>query len=486
MGSNRNGLPGQRRSHPCCPELRRSRTAADAGFDDDYIHVPLGRFLAPIVYRVSGMPSCRFSTDFLWGAATSAHQVEGNNFGNDWWEAETSGRLPHRSLEACRHYDLFEQDFDLARKFGHSAHRFSIEWSRIQPEEGRWDPGALLHYQRVVGGLRDRGIEPIVTLHHFTNPLWLARRGGWARAETVHHFTRYVERVASSLDEVRYWVTINEPTIYAKHGYVYGDWPPFRKGDWLASFWVLRNMARAHVRAYEILHERQPNAQVGLAHSAPWIVPCDPGSTRDRLAVAIRDFLLNRAFFLLTSGWSGALSRHFDFLGLNYYARTVVKAGHAGVAAVWGEECFDDHHLDRWGYSDMGWEIHPPGLKGVLERFATLGLPLLITENGLATHDESLRRAFLKEHLVALGQAIESGVNVFGYLYWSLIDNFEWAHGREPRFGLVEVDYESQRRIPRPVADDFTAVCTTHRLDLTPEPTDRKAAPDRSMDERPA
>ncbi|MGH3042280.1 MAG: family 1 glycosylhydrolase, partial [Gaiellaceae bacterium] len=237
------------------------------------------------------MSTYDFPTDFLWGAATSAHQVEGNNFGNDWWEAETSGRLAHQSLEACRHYDLFEQDFDLAQRFGHSAHRFSIEWSRIQPEDDRWDPGALLHYQRVVGSLLDRGIEPILTLHHFTNPLWLARRGGWTRPETVDHFSRYVERVASGLDGVRYWVTINEPTIYAKHGYVYGDWPPFRNGDWLASFRVLRNMARAHVRAYEILHERQPGAQVGLAHSAPWIVPCDPESIRDRLAAAIRDFL---------------------------------------------------------------------------------------------------------------------------------------------------------------------------------------------------
>jgi beta-glucosidase len=163
----------------------------------------------------------------LWGAATASHQVEGGNHWNDWWEAETSGLLPHRSGAACDHYRLYENDFDLARDLGHNAHRFSIEWSRIEPESEVWNEASIEHYARVLQALRDRGIEPVVTLHHFTNPAWFARAGGWLSPGCEQRFARYVEYVASHLPGVKYWITINEPTVLVKHGYATGDWPPF-------------------------------------------------------------------------------------------------------------------------------------------------------------------------------------------------------------------------------------------------------------------
>ncbi|HUP00986.1 MAG TPA: glycoside hydrolase family 1 protein [Gemmatimonadota bacterium] len=414
-----------------------------------------------------GTSAFHFPAGFLWGAATSSHQVEGNNRWNDWWESEQSGILPYRSGEACRHYTLYEHDFDLAQAWGHNAHRFSIEWSRIEPEEGRWNDAAVAHYQDVVTALRARGMEPIVTLHHFTNPAWFARRGGWLQRDSPLLFSRYVQRVASSLKDVRYWLTINEPTVYAKRGFVAGDWPPFVKRSWLKAARVIRNMARAHVAAYRALHgPGWGNVRVGFAHSAPWIVPCDPTRPRDRTAAWLRDFLLNRAFFRLIDsplGRGRSRRRPLDFVGLNYYARTVVRGGD-GIAAWIGEECRLDHHPDRRAFSDIGWEIYPRGLAAVLVRFSSLGLPLMITENGLATADEELRRVFLREHLAAVAEALERGADVIGYLYWSLIDNFEWALGRQARFGLAEVDHRTQRRISRPAAAEYASVCRSNRL----------------------
>ncbi len=406
----------------------------------------------------------QFPDGFLWGAATASHQVEGGNRWNDWWEFEQAGRVPEPSGEACRHYELYQQDFDLARRWGHNAHRFSIEWSRIEPEEGRWSADALAHYRDVVAALLDRGLEPVLTLHHFTNPLWFARRGGWLRRGSVALFARYVEQVARNLEGVRYWITINEPTVYAKQGFVNGDWPPGEKGSWIKAASVLRNMARAHVAAYRILHAQRPNARVGFAHSAPWVQPCDPTRSFDRIAAWLRDLLWNRAFFRLVGATTrDRHRRNLDFIGINYYARTVVRWRPRAAAMLVGEECLDRHHSDR-KFSDLGWEIYPTGLLRILEKFSSLGLPLMITENGIATCDENLRRSYLREHLVALGEAVNRGIDVIGYLHWTLMDNFEWALGRQPRFGLAEVDFQTQQRIPRPAAEEYALVCRTSRL----------------------
>jgi len=414
--------------------------------------------------EASGTRVASFPAGFLWGAATSSHQVEGDSRWNDWWPHERAGRLPHASAEACRHYELYEADFDMARSWGHNAHRFSIAWSRIEPREGHWDEAATAHYQDVVDALLSRGIEPIVTLHHFTNPAWFADRGGWARRDSADLFCRYVERVASSIRGVRYWITINEPTVYAKHGFVVGDWPPFRRNAWLGAARALRGMARAHARAYEILRRLGPESRVGFAHSAPWIEPCDRSRVGDRGAAYLRDLLLNRAFLALIDP-PRRHPRRLDFLGINYYARTIVRRRKM-LAPPWGEECLSAHHLDRGPFSDTGWEVYPPGLLAILEKFSRLGLPLMITENGVATGDENLRSAFLREHLAAVGHALERDIDVIGYLYWSLIDNYEWGLGTTARFGLAAVDFETQRRTARPAAMEYASVCRDNRLAL--------------------
>jgi beta-glucosidase len=411
-----------------------------------------------------------FPTAFLWGASTSSHQVEGNNHGSDWWEYEQSGRLPCKSGEACRHYQLFEKDFDLARSWGHNAHRLSIEWSRIEPSEGRWDTNATAHYRQVIHALRERRLEPVVTLHHFTNPAWFSQRGGWLRRDSARLFARYAEYMVENLGaEVRYWLTINEPTVYVMQGYINGEWPPCLQSAWIKAAVAFRNLSRAHVIAYRVLHRNRPDVLVGFAHNALLIVPCNPARIRDCLAAALRELLLNRSFFYLIGALPLILRQaagSLDFLGLNYYTRAIVRSTGLGLGAFLGRVCRIPHHGDRGPISTTGWEVYPPGLRVVLERFSKLGIPLLVTENGLATDDEALRRKFILQHLESLADALEKGVHVIGYLYWSLIDNYEWKLGTEARFGLAAVDFTTQERRPRPCVEDFSRVCRENRLPL--------------------
>jgi beta-glucosidase len=409
----------------------------------------------------------RFPHGFLWGTATSAHQVEGDNQASDWWEYEQQGRLRHQSGDACRHYQEYERDFDLAQSLGQNAHRFSIEWSRIEPVPGGWDEGALEHYQRVVAALRIRNLEPLVTLHHFTNPAWFLRRGGWTRRDSVDLFARYVRRVADALaPSVKYWLTINEPIVYVMEGYILGEWPPRLTRAWMRAAIVLRHLARAHGVARRLLRERRPDAMVSFAHSAPVIQPCDPARLRDRWAAALRDAVLNRAFFRLIGARPNAArpTEALDFVAINYYTRQVVRSAGVGLGTLVGRDCRQPHHGDDGPRSDMGWEVYPAGLTHTLERFSRYGVPIIITENGIATDDDRLRRTFVKLHVAAMGEAIDRGVDLRGYCHWSLIDNFEWAYGRTVRFGLAAVEFATQERTLRPSAHEFAQVCRDNRV----------------------
>jgi beta-glucosidase len=412
----------------------------------------------------------RFPETFLFGAATAAHQVEGDNHHSDWWQAEQAGRVPFASGAACRHWQLFREDFALARRFGHNAHRFSIEWSRIEPEPGCFDAVALAHYLEVVDELHRLGLEPIVTLQHFTLPRWFAARGGWLARDSAALFARYVEWLAGRLaHRVRFWITINEPTVWAKHAFVRGDWPPNRQGEWRAAAHAILAMARAHRRAFAILHRHRPDAMVGIAHSAPFVEPARPAHRGDRFVAFLRELALNRLPLAL-------VRRQLDFLGVNYYTRALVFQDKGGLSWLFGRDWPHAHGSAPRRFSDMGWEIYPEGLEHQLRRLARLGLPLLVTENGLATTDETLRTRFLEDHLAAVARALAAGVPVLGYLWWSLFDNFEWDSGFAPRFGLFETDYTTFDRRPRPVAFRFAEIIQSRRLKPAPRPPVAPAA----------
>ncbi len=429
------------------------------------------------------MSEFTFPSGFLWGTATSAHQVEGNNTNNDWWAWEQAGRVKEPSGLACDQYRRFRDDFDLAKALGHNAHRFSVEWSRIEPREGEFDDAAIAHYQEVVRALRERGLEPIATLHHYTNPLWLAARGGWANPQIVDCFARYTRRIVEALGgQVRYWLTINEPMVYAVMHYLDGVGPP-GKQDLSLFFRVIEHLLRAHAASYRVIHEVAASSgwhtMVSLAQHAQPFVPCRRWWVVDRVIARLTERIYNqRCLDALTEGvWRvpgrpavriPEARQTLDFLGMNYYGRVFLRQGSFGGKQWLGSRCSTRHHREVAERNMMDWDIYPPGLSDIIRWALPYRRPILITENGICTLDDTQRERFIVRHLAYAARAIQKGIPIMGYLYWSLIDNFEWAHGFGPRFGLVEVDYATQERRVRHSARWFAHVCRTNRLQEVP------------------
>ena len=413
---------------------------------------------------------------FLWGTSTSSHQVEGNNTANDWWEWEIQGKLKEASGPACDHYRRYESDFDIVAKLGQNAHRFSIEWSRLEPEENAWDEEAFRHYERVLKALHERGLEPVVTLHHFTNPLWYTRKGGWLNKKTPFYFARFTQKCVERFGKyVRFWVTINEPLVYLYHGFFAGLWPPGIK-SFTSSMKVFRNQLRAHVAAYQVIHnyykkELNLPVWVSIAKHLSHFMPCNQNSWKDRLTVKLRSWLFNdlflnaavSGFFMLPGQLPEFLKARntLDFIGVNYYTRDFIRFGGSFVGEKgMGVSCEKTHHPTETGELNMmGWEVYPEGLYHVLKKLKRFNLPVVITENGIATLDDNQRAHFIQNHLSEVGRAAKEGINIQGYFYWSLLDNFEWAHGFGPRFGIVEVDYQSQTRKVRESAYVLRDMC---------------------------
>jgi len=425
------------------------------------------------------MAEFTYPSGFLWGTATSAHQVEGNNIHSDWWAWEQAGRVRERSGLACDHYRRYPQDFDLAVELGTNAHRFSVEWARIEPKEGQWDDEALAHYVDVVKALRQRKLEPIVTLHHFTTPQWLVEKGGWAKPESVDAFARYARRIVAALgSSVRYWVTINEPLVYVRMHYTEGIGPPGAR-NMRQALAVIEHLIRAHAAGYKIVHEAaqpgQPTPMVSIAHHIPAFHPCRPWWPMDVWTTKRTDKLFSTAFLdALTEGrWSvpGVASwripeaeQTLDYLGVNYYGRQFLRW--MPVPGNWPASSCDLGHHPRQvpERTSLGWDVHPQSFYEILLSCRRLKLPILITENGAYMTDDERRWSFLLRHLQAMVRAMQSGARVIGYCYWSLLDNFEWAEGFRPRFGIIEMDYATQQRTIRGSGRRYAEICRSNRL----------------------
>jgi beta-glucosidase len=420
----------------------------------------------------------QFPDGFLWGAATAAHQVEGDNTNNDWWAFEQQpGAIWHgdRSGLACDWWRHAERDFDLMAAMGHTSHRLSVEWSRIEPDAGVFDAAAVARYREMLTGLRARGIEPMVTLFHFSSPLWLARRGGWRNPEVVGHFRRFVRHVVQELgDLVTLWCTVNEPNVYAALGYLLGEDAPGEKSLALY-FRVLRHLLLAHAAAYRVIHAAQGDARVGLVKNMQIFEPLDPN---DRVAdglVRLLDYLFNEITLRAVTdgrlrfplrfgpGTHGPLVDSLDFWGVNYYSRQRVAlrrdGKHLGVLhATPGAETSDHGRHGTYG------EVYPAGMYRVLKRVAGFGKPIYITENGLPDADDDQRPRFLLTHLAQVQRASAEGADVRGYYHWTLTDNFEWAEGWALRFGLLALDKASQVRTPRPSARLYSEIVRANAI----------------------
>jgi beta-glucosidase len=390
--------------------------------------------------------------EFLLGAASSAHQVEGNNTKNDWWKYEQMGRLPE-SGEACDHYNRYEEDFLLAKKIGLNAMRISIEWSRIEPAEGKWNSKEIEHYKKVLQNLKKLGFTRMVTLHHFTLPKWVADFGGFETKRGVEAFARFSWFVAENLGhEIDLWCTINEPRVYAGQGYARGIWPPFKK-NYLQALNVYLKLIDAHKAAYRAIKEVQPESKVGVVENLPYNEPFYKKHVFDRALTKVVDFF--SGYYFLTR-----ILRESDFIGVNYYFYHRLKFHHKHIGLDANrnreEELRADH--SEFSRSDMGWRLLPEGLYYILKQLKRYNKPIYITENGLADEKDEFRYDYIKRTLKCMKDAMAEGIDVRGYFHWSLTDNYEWADGFWPRFGLCEMDYETQKRTIRKSAKIFKQI----------------------------
>lgn len=403
-----------------------------------------------------------FPPNFFWGASTSSHQVEGANH-NQWsvWElanakqmARTAGQRldwqsnweeikvqaedPNNYISgiAVDHYHKYKQDFDIAKKLNMNAFRFGIEWSRIEPSEGRWDQKEIEHYRSYIIELRKRGLEPILNIWHWTNPVWFEKKGGFTKRENIKCFEKFVQKIANEFgDELYYVITLNEPNVYMSFSYGLGWWPPQQK-SWLKAVWVYYNLTIAHKRSYRILKHKNPQLQVGIAPQLANIQPKRPHNLTDIISTKWMLYYWNWWFLNRTK-------KQQDFLGFNYYFTDYYKNLRR-----------DDPGVPT---NDMGWYMEPEGLHGLLVRVWTrYRKPIMITENGVADANDQYRQWWIEESIIAMERALSEGVQVVGYLHWSLLDNFEWASGWWPKFGLVEVDRKNgMKRTIRPSAKWF-------------------------------
>ena len=395
-----------------------------------------------------------FPKKFLWGASVSAHQVEGG-LHNQWtvWELENAKALSvqaeyhYNDLEswpqakqlaklsanyvsgrATDHFRRFETDFDLAKQLRLTAFRFSIEWSRVEPEEGMWNAEAIDYYKQYVAALRGRGLEPVMTLFHFTLPVWFAQQGGFEKRSNIHYFVRFAEKIVSELGgSVRYILTINEPEVYAFESYEKGHWPPAHLSFWQA-LKVYRNLAVAHNRVYTTLHELRRTYKISYAKHSIYMYPGDD-AWLTRMSAGLGQWLFD-------DYWIRKTIKKADFLGITWHTSQ----------RVYGYRV----HNPEQRMSDLGTSMDPGDIEHSLARlYQKYKKPLLITGNGVADGEDSFRKWWLSETVMAMQRAIRSGVPVIGYIYQSLTDGFEWDKGRWPRFGLYKIDYRTLERTPR-------------------------------------
>ena len=432
-----------------------------------------------------------FPAGFLWGAGTSAYQVEGGSTNSQWCEFEKAGGIKtgEPSGRACNWWEDAERDFDLAQAMGLNSLRLSVSWARIEPEEGIFNPAAIERYRQMLAALIERNIRPMVCLHHFDNPSWFERKGAFLSGDCVSDFTRFVKFTVTELyDLCSDWLTFNEPNVYAVTGYLDGEHPPALQGHIADYFNVLVNMARCHASAYRTIHGLQQGAMVSFANH--FIIFTEANRQLfDRLAARIASDFFNNIFINMVAGRKAlpftGLNRYlmqvkdtWDFIGVNIYGgidvafditkpgmgftkRLTPKNGHTGDLTPSGNAMFG--------------EIYPQGIRIVVEKLAKYNKPFFILENGVPDRADTLRRWVIATAVKAMHDLIRRGHRILGYHHWTLVDNFEWTFGYSMKFGLVELDPATQARQPRPSAAFYAEIIKENGL--TPDMM-RKYAPD--------
>lgn len=400
--------------------------------------------------------TAEFPDGFLFGTAQSAHQVEGGNTNSDWWQWEHQAGTPCRqpSGDACDFYHRYREDIVLMAGFGFNAFRFGIEWARIEPAEGEFSQAALDHYRRVLAACHEHRITPIVTFHHFTLPRWLQELGGFSSERYPALFARYCDRAAAALgDLIAYACTINEPEGLGEGGFILGVNPPGRKNDIDGMWRVVEHALEAHRLGAAAIRTRA-RIPVGVALALPDLLYEDgalPGDTHVELNSQVSDRFFD-------------LARDDEFIGVQTYTRNRFgPEGPRGPHVEWGK----GPPVETADITQLGQEVYPPALGNTIRRAwkSTGGTPILVTENGIGTAHDEKRIAFLEASLKEVQGCLAEGIDVRSYLYWSLLDNFEWSLGYAATFGLVAVDRQTFARRPKPSAYWLGAVARRRTVD---------------------
>lgn len=414
------------------------------------------------------------------GSATAATQIEGGDTNSNWYHWSQAGNIANgeSSIVASDHYHRYLEDIALMQEMHHDIYRMSIEWSRIEPTNGQWSQAGVDHYRAELEALLRAGIRPLVSLHHFSHPQWFEAIGQWTSAEAVYYFTRFVKKVVTDLgDLISDYCTINEPNVFALGSFIYGYYPPGKKGDIVSYLRASRNMIKAHIASYNLIHtQRQAmgyqDSQVGIAMHLTYM-EAKSGSVVAKLSKRMLDYVFHQIFLngmvdgclTFPFGWGTKKGKRYaDYMGINYYSRHVVHPS-ANPAMLFGEVKVDEQ-VPKERLNDMGWEIFPEGLHYLLKaNYQRYQLPIYITENGIPDSDDVKRSQFIYDHLQQIERLIAEGVDVQRYYHWSLLDNLEWHDGYTPRFGLVAVDYTDQSRTIRDSGRFYGEICRTKGVD---------------------
>lgn len=399
--------------------------------------------------------------DLLLGVATASTQIEGGDKNNTWYDWTKNGDKTKDGTNpflANSHWENYKEHIDLMEELHLQIYRMSIEWSRIEPNEGEFDESAINHYRDEISYLLEKGIKPLVTLHHFSNPIWFEKKGGFKKKKyAIECFKRYTRYVVSHLsDLVNEWCTINEPNVYVINSFMFGQWLNEER-SFHTSMKVLRALGKCHVEAYKIIHEIQPDARVGIALNITYFIPMRPKKLVDRFGCWFNDRGFNLAIcyamaydkLIFPLGWSPKKGNYFDYLGINYYTTNAVKK-------------MTTYFPEGGTYNDMGWIITPENFRKVLLRFHNLfkDKDIYITENGTPDRRDAFRPQYIRDHLYALADLDF----VKRYYYWTFMDNFEWKEGQGPCFGLVEYHYEDKTYTPRPSAYLYKEIIDKHEI----------------------
>lgn len=424
-----------------------------------------------------------FPVSFLWGCATAPTQVDGGDVNSDWyhWCLEKNKIADGSScLTACEHWQHYEEDFTLMQQMGMQTYRLGTDWSRFQGEAGApFDMAALHHFRQILQSLLDKNITPLITLNHFSIPQWWLRKGGWTREENLTEYYEFVDFLIEGVgDLVHLYITHNEPNVYALFAYLKGLWPPGKSGltGLRAHNRVLRHIVMAHFHTYDRIREIHAkhawqSPEISIAKHIRVMDPKKPEGALDvdRTAEAERRFNLIFTDCIQSGRLLGPLGRDekihdgdaWDYYGLNYYSRDTISFNWRDPGSLFIHVETNKEAL----HNDLGWEIYPEGiyriLKDIYERY---GKPIRITENGIADVNDSKRSDFINNHLIQVKRAMDEGVPVLAYYHWSFMDNFEWHEGYTARFGLVHVDYETQKRTLRDSGKMYRKIIQTGRL----------------------